>query len=192
MIRSSALLILGASLLLVGCGNHASPDVFSIDDIDGQHHQPLRADPGEASVIIFATTDCPIGNKFCPEIERIYAHYDKKQVRLILAHVDPDVTPASARRHAKDYGLTCPITIDARHEMAKETGVTRTPEAVVITGDGRIAYRGRINDQFHALGDRKNQISSHDLRNALDAVLEGAPVPVSRTEAVGCTLPSWE
>lgn len=179
------------ALGLIGCSNHPASSAFSIADLDGESHQPLRTGLAKASVVIFITTDCPIANKYCPEIARIRSDYDEKQVKIILAHVDPDITPAAARTHASEYGLPCPIVIDAQHYLVKETGATRTPEAVVITGEGHIAYRGRINDQFQALGDRKNQIANHDLRAALDAILAGEEVKQPRTEAVGCVIPTW-
>ena len=56
--------------------------------------------------------------------------------------------------------------------------------------DGEILYRGRIDNLFPALGSRRQQASRHELRDALDAVLDGKPVAVSRSEAVGCSLPT--
>jgi len=52
-----------------------------------------------------------------------------------------------------------------------------------------LVYRGRIDDQFAGLGKRRTVVTSHDLRDALEATLVGKPVPQPRTEAVGCPIP---
>ena len=58
----------------------------------------------------------------------------------------------------------------------------------VFTPGGKLVYRGRINDLYTGFGDRRNAASEHNLRDALDAVLSGKPVKVSRTEAIGCLI----
>jgi hypothetical protein len=52
-----------------------------------------------------------------------------------------------------------------------------------------LVYRGRIDDQWSALGARAPAASRHDLRDAVAARLAGRPVAVARTESVGCLLP---
>ena len=49
-----------------------------------------------------------------------------------------------------------------------------SPEAAVFAADGSIKYRGRINDLYVDLGKKRNAATTHDLRDALDAVLAGS------------------
>ena len=69
------------------------------------------------------------------------------------------------------------------------TGATITPQAVVIRPDESIAYRGRIDNFYAALGRPRRVVTEHDLRDALDAVFAGKPVPKPETQAVGCYIP---
>lgn len=64
-----------------------------------------------------------------------------------------------------------------------------TPEACVLTNTDNIAYLGRINDWYAALGKKRHHVRSEDLRDALGAVLEGREVEVPRTDAIGCNIP---
>ena len=64
-----------------------------------------------------------------------------------------------------------------------------TPEAAVIVGDGKIAYRGRIDNFYEKLGVGRRQVTRRDLRDALEAILKGQRVTVPRTKAVGCFMP---
>jgi hypothetical protein len=58
----------------------------------------------------------------------------------------------------------------------------------VIDRTGAIRYRGRIDNFYAALGKPRQQVTERDLRNALDAVLSGRPVPKVETEALGCYI----
>lgn len=163
---------------------------IAIAGINGEVTFPLRCKPdgGKAAVVIFITNDCPIANRFAPEIERIRSDYAGKGVALTLAHVDPDLDAETAKTHAKEYGLKASVVIDREHVLVRATGATVTPEAIVIDPKGAIQYRGRINDLFAGYGDRRKEPRNHDLRDALDAVLAGKPVAVPETRALGCFI----
>jgi hypothetical protein len=108
---------------------------------------------------------------------------------LLLVHVDPDVTESSAREHAQKHLLQCPVAVDPRHVWAKRAGATIAPEAAVFAREGALLYRGRIDDQYVGPGKRRTIVTSHDLRDALEAILAGQPIPQPRTQAVGCFIP---
>jgi hypothetical protein len=78
--------------------------------------------------------------------------------------------------------------LDPHHRLARAVGATKTPEAVVLL-PSTIVYRGRIDDQWSALGARAQAASSHDLRDAVAQALAGRPVAVASTPVVGCLLP---
>lgn len=162
---------------------------LSLRDLDGKPHTPLAVGDAKANVLVFTTTDCPIANGYAPEVEAIAKDFANRGVRVYAVHVDSDLTPDAARKHAKEYSLTVPVLIDTRHELVAATGATRTPEAVVVLPDGTVAYRGRVNDLYAALGKKRQNPKTHDLRDALTAVLDGKPVATPRTEAVGCVIP---
>jgi hypothetical protein len=174
-----------AWLLLAACGGPASP---ALRDLDGALHQPLERGPGTVHVVVFTSQECPIANGYAPTLKALAASWIGKPVRLFLAHVDPDLTAEQARAHAKAFDLPGTVLLDPHHDLARALGATRTPEAVVLGAAG-IAYRGRIDDQWAALGSRAQEASVHDLRDAVAAVLAGRPVAVATTDVVGCLLP---
>ena len=76
----------------------------------------------------------------------------------------------------------------AAHLLAK-FGAKVTPEAAVVGADAKLLYLGRISDLYADLGKRRTVPTEHDLRNALDAILSGKPVPHATGAAVGCLIP---
>ena len=185
--------ILITMILLVGCSaEEAGPETTTPQspsrDIHGAPVPPPR-DGHVARAVIFITTDCPIANAYAPEIGRIVEEYGD-QISFLLVHVDPEITDEAARQHQADYSLPSPIVLDPGHDLAGSAGITVTPEvAVYRQSDGELAYRGRIDDLFPELGSKRFAASEMDLRNALDAIVANEPVPVARTQAIGCQLP---
>jgi thiol-disulfide isomerase/thioredoxin len=159
----------------------------TVRDLDGREVRPLQ--PGGASVLFFLAPDCPISNSYAPEVNALVKENAGGPLRFYAVYVDPDLTPAAARKHAAAFGYRCPVLLDPRHQLVAATGVTTTPEVAVVTADGRVAYRGRVDDRYPQLGTHRQAPTRRDLREALSAVLAGKPVPTPRTAAVGCAIP---
>jgi hypothetical protein len=169
----------------------ATPDAFDpvLIDVEGLRYQPFADAKTKALVLVFVLPDCPIANSVMPELNRLQAEYAAQGVFLALVHADAETTAEAARQHAQEYKVVAPAVLDPQHEWVKLAGATTTPEAAVFTRGGELAYRGRINDQYVALGKRRQQTTKHDLRDALAAILAGLPVPEPRTEPIGCPIP---
>ncbi len=167
-------------------GFAASPS--KVVDVEGKLHDPLKANSRRATVIIFTLPDCPIANAYAPEINRLVADYTAKGVAFFLAHVDRELTAADARKHAKDFGIQCPVLLDSQHALVKSLGATKTPQAFLLGSNDKTLYRGRINNLYADYGQRRQTVTQHDLRVALDAVLAGKPVSQSVTEVIGCHI----
>jgi thiol-disulfide isomerase/thioredoxin len=180
----------GALVLAVGL-TAAAPAAkdLTIPDLNGKAQRPLDVSGAKAHVLFFVFEDCPVSDSYAPEINALVKDHAGKPVRFYVVHVDPDLTPADARKHAAAFGYRCPVLLDKKHQLVRATGVTTTPEVAVLTADGALAYRGRIDDLYPELGKKRAAPTRRDLREALAAVLAGKPVPVPRTEAVGCSIP---
>ena len=140
---------------------------------------------GKPEVFVFITTDCPIANAFAPEIKRIVAEYEPRGVAFSLVYTDGAAD--AVRKHAAEYGYESAVRFDTGRVLSRKHGVTVTPEAVVLSGGARV-YRGRIDDRYLAPGQYRLKPTTHELRDALDAVLAGRPVAVAETRAAGCPL----
>lgn len=107
---------------------------------------------------------------------------------MTLIHVDPELSREAAGEHAMQYSLKAPVVIDRTHRLVAATGAKVTPEAIVIDRSGLIRYRGRIDDQFADFGDRRKEARTHDLRDAISAVLGGQTVKAPETQPIGCLI----
>jgi hypothetical protein len=157
-------------------------------DMGGVVHRPADATGAKATVLFFLLTDCPISNAYSPEINAIASAYRMRGVRCYVVQVDADITPAEARRHAKEFGLTSPVILDPDHRLVRFTRATVAPSAAILLPGPTVAYCGRIDNRYADFGKRRATTTHHDLRDALDAVLAGRPVTEPRTQAIGCYI----
>lgn len=138
------------------------------------------------TVYIFTTTDCPISNRYAPEIQRLAAAFGS-QARFVLVYPVPSDTEQSIREHKKKFGFSMPSVRDAELKLVKQVGATVTPEVAVMKGS-ELLYRGRIDDRYIDFGKDRIKPTTHDLQDALTAAIAGKPVAVKETRAVGCFL----
>jgi hypothetical protein len=67
--------------------------------------------------------------------------------------------------------------------------VKMAPEVAVLGPDGKVLYRGRIDDLYVTYGKRRPAPTQHDLRDALDALLAGKAIAAPTAKVIGCYLP---
>ena len=175
--------VLGAAV------SSAIPRAAQLRDVDGVL-QDLFHPVGKGGVLLFVLSDCPVSNGYAPEIQRICADTKTKGGRCTLVYEDMSINAAAVRAHQNEYRYRdIPAVIDGDHAIARRANATVTPQAVVLTAAGEIKYRGRVDDQYLALGKQRRVVTSHDLRDAVSAVFSGKPVARAETEAIGCFIP---
>jgi hypothetical protein len=177
--------LLLAATLVSGC----MPQPASGFDLDGRRCDPVAECTGDATVLIFVSDDCPIANRYVPEILRLRDAYAGRGVSFWLVHSDPRETVPLIREHAREFHLTIPEARDPSHYLARLSEAEVTPSAAVFTRDGRLVYHGRIDDRVADLQRERPTPTRRDLAEALDAVLAGREVPNAVTPAVGCSIP---
>lgn len=165
---------------------------LDLTGVNGERLRPL--DPaGPANVLVFTSTDCPVSNGYAPEIQRICSAYAAKGIRCILVFEDVGVTAGAVRAHLADFRYgAMPAALDDGGRLAERVGATITPEVAVVDRRGVVRYRGRIDNQYAAIGRQRRTVTAHNLADALDAVLAGRQVAVPETQAVGCVILSPE
>lgn len=176
--------------LLVSARPEASavrPPVVRVESLDGRAVEPLKLPAGvKAAVFVFVSVDCPISNRYAPEVRRLHQAFQDKGVQFTLVYPNPAETASAIAEHLRAYDYPVGAVRDAKHALVKHAQISVTPEVAVFTPDGTLAYRGRIDNRYVRLGLERPAATQRDLAAALVAVLEGKPVREARTQAVGC------
>ena len=184
--------ILTASILL-GCVlvAVAGDTKLRLLDLEGRVVDPFARE-SVAKVFVFTLTDCPISNRYAPELHRLHDEFQGRGVEFWLVYPDPSETVAEIRTHLQDYGYPFPALRDPGQTLVALTGVEVTPEAALFDASGRLVYRGRIDDLYVAFGKRRAEPTRRDLEEAVEATLAGRRIEPATTKAVGCYIPRLE
>ncbi len=177
-------LVLLASLFL------PAPPLAAIAAMDdgGVVRHPMELGQAKAAVFIFVEVECPISNSYAPEINRIVADYSAKGINFYIVYPDPALTAEQVRQHAAAFGFHCPALMDGDRLLERLFHVEVTSEAVVVGKNGKVEYHGRIDNLYVDFGKKRYAATTHELRDALNAVVAGQPVATPVTKTVGCPI----
>jgi hypothetical protein len=170
---------------LAGLGGAAAGD--GPLDLTGKPLDPF-ADAARARVFLFVRTDCPITNRYAPELQRIASEFARKGVRFWLIYPDPSETASGIETQIAQYKLPGKALRDPHHKLVARSHAIVSPQAAVFNSAAQLIYTGRIDDRYVDFGKTRPEARTHDLETAIVAVLSGKPVTLSRTRAVGCYL----
>ncbi len=160
-------------------------------DLQGQPVRELAGPGIRAVVLIFAASDCPISNRYVPEIARLNHEFSAQGVRFWWVFPNPTDTASVVAQHDKEFSIAENTVLDRRQTLVRRSHATITPEAVVFKVDGsslREAYLGRIDDRYVSLGRERPQPQHRELEAAIEAALDGKPIPRAAGPPVGCSI----
>jgi peroxiredoxin len=161
---------------------------FQLRDTQGALHTQAEFANHKAIVLFFTTTDCPIANSYVPEMNRIHDAYAARSVLFFAVQTDLTIPAADVVKYATDFRYTYPLLFDPKQQLVHWTGAATTPQAAILAPDGKLLYLGRVDNRVEDFGKQRLQPTVLDLRDSLDAVLAGKPVPHATTKSVGCAI----
>jgi peroxiredoxin len=139
---------------------------------------------GKAVAILFVATKCPVSNAYNERMAALGKEYAARGIPFVGINSNKAELAPEVARHAAEHGFGFPVLKDEGNRVADLYGAAKTPEVFVLGPKGTLLYHGRIDEN----ADDAASVRSPDLRNALDAILAGKPVPVAETKAFGCTI----
>ena len=173
----------------------AAPD-FNLPGVDGKDYTLQSFVEAKLLLVIFTCNHCPTAQAYETRIAQLDADYKEKGVALVaispndaeavrldeLGYTDLGDSFEDMKLRAKHREFRFPYLYDGDSQKASLAyGVVATPQVFLFDKERKLRYVGRIDDS------EVKTITSHDTRNALDALLAGKPVPVETTRTFGCS-----
>ena len=193
--------LLAGALACAACGDAGTPDpaasarqgdLPTVIDLEGERVEASALAGTHGTVFLFVMSDCPVSNRYAPEVARLDAAYASLGIEFVLVYADPVDTPERIREHVTAFAYPCAVVLDPEHALLAHTGATMTPEAAVFAADGTFVYRGRIDDRTVDYGQVRREPTQRDLQDVLDALVAGHAPAFRSTKAVGCFIPELE
>lgn len=158
-------------------------DDFKLPDADGKEHSLTSLKGAKGTVLIFIATKCPVSNAYNDRMEKLALDYKASGINVIGINSNNTEPSAEVKAHAAEKHLTFTVLKDDGNKIADRLGASHTPEAYVLDATGKLVYHGRIDN-----AQNPANISSNDLRNALDELLAGKTISKTGAAAFGCSI----
>lgn len=164
---------------------------FNLPGTDGKNHSLASMSASKAVVISFTCNHCPYAQAYEDRFMQLVREFGPKGVAFCAINPNdadryPDDSFQKMKERAASRGFNFPYLRDETQSVARAYGAVCTPHLFIVAG-GKIAYEGRIDDNWKDPAAAK----SHDLRDALSAVLSGQAIPRPNTPPMGCSI-KWK
>jgi peroxiredoxin len=144
-------------------------------------------------LVMFICNHCPYVKHVRHELAKLARDYRGKGVGVVAISANdvtthPDDSPERMAQEKKAAGYEFPYLYDETQEVAKAYQAACTPDFYVFDRGRTLVYRGQLDDSRPG---NNVPVTGRDLREALDAVLAGRPVPEKQKPSMGCNI-KWK
>ncbi len=144
-------------------------------------------------LVIFLCPHCPFVKHLEHELAALGRDYADSGLGIVgISSNDavayPADSPAGMKAQAEDVGFPFPYLYDEPQEVARAYRAACTPDFFLFDRDRRLVYRG----QFDGSRPGNNEsVTGSDLREAMEALLTGQPIPQDQRASIGCNI-KWK
>ncbi|RXM52275.1 MULTISPECIES: thioredoxin family protein [unclassified Chryseobacterium] len=165
---------------------------FKLKNIDGKMVSLSDFKTAKGFIVIFTCNHCPYAKKYEDRIIELDKKYKSQGYPVIAINPnDPNVQPEDGYQQmierAKQKGFTFPYLVDEGQKIYPQYGATKTPHVFVLqkeNGKNIVKYIGAIDNNY----DNPNDVSEYYAQDAVNALIKGEPVKMTKTVAIGCTI----
>lgn len=165
---------------------------FKLKNIDGKMVSLSDFKNAKGFIVVFTCNHCPYAKKYEDRIIELDKKYKDQGYPVIAINPnDPNVQPEDGYQQmierAKQKGFTFPYLVDEGQKIYPQYGATKTPHVFVLkkeNGKNIVKYIGAIDNNY----DNPNDVSEYYAQDAVNALIKGEPVKMTKTVAIGCTI----
>lgn len=177
---------------LITCIVLLSPDNWptaQVQRLDGPSVLFRSVANDRTTVVVYLSPECPVSNGYVPVLKQMTRERFAKDVSWVVVYPQA-LSLEKVTAHSREYQLPGTAYRDASGDLARQLAVSMVPEVIVLTKEGKVVYRGRIDDRYTRRGGSAREPRQHDLKDALVAVQAGNLPVKSYIQPIGCPLPT--
>ncbi|MEW2921439.1 thioredoxin family protein [Muricauda sp. ANG21] len=167
-----------------------APDFELLDTVSDQKLSLNQLKGEKGTVVMFICNHCPFVIHVNPEISKLGREYQSKGINFVAISSNdvenyPQDAPHLMKEKAQEMDYTFPYLYDETQEVAKAYDAACTPDFYLFDGNLKLVYRGQLDDSRPGNG---LPLTGSDLRNAMDALLEGSAISADQKPSIGCNI----
>ncbi len=174
----------------LGSCDQRDKTIFEVEVTDLEE-VPLTLDTlraNELSILFFLSPECPLCQNYTVTMKRFTKKYQEEGIKFYGIFPGKEYSPREIKKYLIRYELGFEVFMDPVFALTELLEATITPEVFVLNGEGEVLYQGAFDNWAIDLGTKRNNITEHYLRDALDNALAGMIIDPKKTEPVGCFI----
>jgi thiol-disulfide isomerase/thioredoxin len=161
---------------------------FQLNDETGKPFTLYDQKDAKAVVLVMHGNGCPIVQKLTPTLKEVAGEYSSKNVKFFMVNSNSQDTPSAIAAEVAKFELGIHVLKDADQTIGRKLGAERTAEVFVVDPKSwTIVFHGPIDDRL-TYGTERPVAKNFYLKDTLNAVLAGKPVPAVEAKADGCII----
>lgn len=162
---------------------------FKLKNVDGKMVSLADFKEAKGFIVIFDCNTCPYSKAYNQRIIDLNEKYAAKGFPVITINANEGSGDSYDEmvRIANKKKYKFPYLYDESQEIAKTYGATNTPHVFVLNQQLKVSYIGAIDDNARNAASATKKY----VEDAVDALLAGKSVPVTKTKAMGCGI-KWK
>lgn len=165
---------------------------FSLPGIDGKDHSLKDLKGEKALVIVFMCNHCPYVQGVIQRLISLQKKFADKGVVFVGINANesdnyPEDGFEKMSEYAEKWGLNFTYLRDESQEVAKKYKAQCTPDIFVYDNDLKLAYHGRIDDNWQ----HEDEVTTHELKDALRALVNNEKPNEKQNPSMGCSI-KWK
>ena len=170
----------------------SSAPEFNLSGVDGKKYSLNSFVDKRALLVIFSCNHCPYVQAYENRIKQIQKDYISEGVTVVAINSNedvnyPDDSFENMKKRATEQKFNFLYLRDDDQSVARAYDATHTPEIFLFDKDRKLAFHGKIDDNWQ----EPSKVQNNYLRNALDELLIGKEISVPETFTIGCTI-KWK
>lgn len=168
-----------------------APD-YSLRGVDGKSYTLSSFKDKKVLVIMFICNHCPYVKAIEDRILAFAQDYSPRSVQVVGICANdptdyPEDSPENLRKQWQEKNYGFPYLVDETQEVAKAYGAVCTPDIYVFDSARTLAYHGQFDNNWQD----PRKVTRRDLKEAVEALLQGKSPSKEQTPSMGCSI-KWK
>lgn len=166
----------------------SAPD-FELPGVDGKRHTLASFDPCRLLIVAFWCNHCPFVVGTEERVKEFCLQYATHGVALVAINSNEQVNHPEDSfehmvKHSHERNYPFQYLRDESQDVALAYGALRTPHFYLFDEQRKLRYTGRFDDNPRHPGKQ----TTHELKDAVEAVQAGKEPRVTVTNPIGCNV----
>jgi peroxiredoxin len=171
--------------------NFSCPD-FTLNSVEDKTYKLADFSNSKALLVAFICNHCPYVKAIENRIINLRKNFSPRDLSIVaICSNDADKYPDDSKEKLYERWLKLnydfPYLIDNDQTIAKAFDAVCTPDFFLFDQQRKLFYRGQLDNNWQ----HEEQVTRHDLVQALKALLAGKEAPLEQIPSRGCSI-KWK